>query len=113
MKAYLILENGMVFTGTRIGSPAESTGELVFTTGVVGYMETLSDPSYAGQIIMQTFPLIGNYGVITEDMQGDFANVSRLSGDQYSFGILGGDCQLIIAVKFSIQLISITNLIHN
>ena len=71
MKAYLILENGMVFTGTRIGSPAESTGELVFTTGVVGYMETLSDPSYAGQIIMQTFPLIGNYGVITEDMQGD------------------------------------------
>ena len=48
-----------------------------------------------------------------EDMQGDFANVSRLSGDQYSFGIPGGDCQLIIAVKFSIQLISITNLIHN
>lgn len=48
-----------------------------------------------------------------EDMQGNFANVSRLSGDQYSFGILGGDCQLIIAVKFSIQLVNITNLIHN
>ena len=71
MKAYLLLENGMVFEGTRIGSPDDSTGELVFTTGMVGYMETLSDPSYAGQIIMQTFPLIGNYGVMTEDLQGD------------------------------------------
>ncbi len=71
MKAYLVLENGMVFSGTRIGSPADSTGELVFTTGMVGYLETLSDPSYAGQIIMQTFPLIGNYGVITEDLEGE------------------------------------------
>lgn len=70
-KAYLVLSNGMVFQGQAIGAPGESVGELVFTTGMVGYMETLTDPSYAGQIIMQTFPLIGNYGVIPEDFEGD------------------------------------------
>ena len=61
----------MVFEGQAIGAVGESIGELVFTTGMVGYMETLTDPSYAGQIIMQTFPLIGNYGVIPEDFEGD------------------------------------------
>ena len=70
MDAYLVLENGKVFKGTRIGSLKDSLGELVFTTGMVGYLETLSDPSYAGQIIMQTFPLIGNYGVIPQDLEG-------------------------------------------
>ena len=69
-KAYLVLTNGMVFEGQRIGAAGESIGELVFTTGVEGYLETLTDPSYAGQIIMQTFPLIGNYGVIEEDFEG-------------------------------------------
>ena len=68
--AYLVLSNGMVFPGQAIGAPGESTGELVFTTGMVGYLETLTDPSYAGQIILQTFPLIGNYGVIEEDFEG-------------------------------------------
>ena len=70
-KAILVLSNGMVFEGQAIGAVGESIGELVFTTGMVGYMETLTDPSYAGQIIMQTFPLIGNYGVIPEDFEGD------------------------------------------
>ncbi|MBQ7064059.1 MAG: carbamoyl phosphate synthase small subunit [Firmicutes bacterium] len=69
-KAYLILENGQVFTGRLIGAGGTALGELVFTTGMEGYLETLSDPSYAGQIIMQTFPLIGNYGVIPEDFEG-------------------------------------------
>ncbi len=69
-KAYLILENGRVFAGRRIGAAGNTLGELVFTTGVVGYLETLTDPSYAGQIIVQTFPLIGNYGVIPEDFEG-------------------------------------------
>ena len=69
-KAYLVLSNGMVFEGQPIGAPGNSIGELVFTTGVEGYLETLTDPSYAGQIIMQTFPLIGNYGVIEEDFEG-------------------------------------------
>ena len=68
--AYLVLSNGAVFEGTRIGAPGDTIGELVFTTGVVGYLETLTDPSYAGQIVMQTFPLIGNYGVIEADFEG-------------------------------------------
>ena len=63
-KAYLVLNNGRVFEGTRIGAEGDGLGELVFTTGMTGYLETLTDPSYAGQIVMQTFPLIGNYGVI-------------------------------------------------
>ena len=69
-KAYLVLSNGMIFPGERIGAAGETVGELVFTTGVVGYLETLTDPSYAGQIITQTFPLIGNYGVIPSDFEG-------------------------------------------
>ncbi len=71
--AYLVLSNGAAFEGTRIGAPGDSVGELVFTTGVVGYLETLTDPSYAGQIVMQTFPLIGNYGVIEADFEGTSA----------------------------------------
>ncbi len=69
-KAYLVLNNGKVFEGTRIGAEGDGLGELVFTTGMTGYLETLTDPSYAGQIIMHTFPLIGNYGVIPEDFEG-------------------------------------------
>ena len=69
--AYLVLGNGSVFEGKRIGYQTSATiGELVFTTGMVGYLETLTDPSYAGQIVTQTFPLIGNYGVIPEDFEG-------------------------------------------
>ncbi|MBO5556606.1 MAG: carbamoyl phosphate synthase small subunit, partial [Oscillospiraceae bacterium] len=70
-KAYLVLSNGLAFEGQAIGADKESLGELVFTTGMVGYLETLTDPSYAGQIILQTFPLIGNYGVIEEDFEGE------------------------------------------
>lgn len=69
-KGYLVLGNGQCFEGTLIGDIKDSIGELVFTTGMVGYLETLTDPSYAGQIVMQTFPLIGNYGVIEEDFEG-------------------------------------------
>ena len=69
-KAYLVLNNGKIFEGTRIGAEGDGLGELVFTTGMTGYLETLTDPSYAGQIIMHTFPLIGNYGVIPEDFEG-------------------------------------------
>ena len=72
-KAYLVLGNGQVFPGWRMGAKGDSTGELVFTTGMVGYLETLTDPSYAGQIVLQTFPLIGNYGVITADFEGKSA----------------------------------------
>ena len=68
--AYLILANGEVFEGKRFGAPVDSIGELVFTTGMTGYTETITDPSYAWQIVVQTFPLIGNYGVISEDFEG-------------------------------------------
>ncbi len=67
--AYLVLSNGRVFQGTRFGADGSPTGELVFTTGMCGYIETLSDPSYYGQIVLQTFPLIGNYGFIPADME--------------------------------------------
>lgn len=67
--AYLILENGEVFTGYAFGAEKETTGEIVFTTAMTGYLETLTDPSYEGQIVLQTFPLIGNYGVICEDFE--------------------------------------------
>ena len=71
MKAYLILENGEVFCGESFGANTEQTGELVFATGMGGYIETLTDPSYYGQIVVQTFPLIGNYGMISEDAESD------------------------------------------
>ena len=68
-KAYITLENGKVFEGWSFGAERETVGELVFTTGMTGYLETLTDPSYYGQIVTQTFPLIGNYGVIPPDFE--------------------------------------------
>ena len=62
-KIYVTLENGKVFEGFSFGAEKEVIGELVFTTGMTGYIETLTDPSYYGQIVAHTFPLIGNYGV--------------------------------------------------
>lgn len=72
-KAYLVLSDGTVFEGKAFGADQECIGELVFTTGVVGYLETLTDPCYAGQIVTQTYPLIGNYGVIPGDIAGPAA----------------------------------------
>ena len=69
-RAYLVLADGTVYEGEGFGADCEAVGELVFTTGMEGYLETLTDPSYAGQIVMQTFPLIGNYGVIEADFEG-------------------------------------------
>ena len=69
-KGYLILQDGQVFEGVRFGAETDTVGELVFTTGMCGYVETLTDPSYAGQIVMQTYPLIGNYGIIRKDFEG-------------------------------------------
>ena len=68
-KVYLTLQNGRVFEGKRFGAKGDVVGELVFTTGMTGYIETLTDPSYYGQIVIQTFPLIGNYGVISKDRE--------------------------------------------
>jgi carbamoyl-phosphate synthase small subunit len=69
MKKQLILEDGTVFIGEGFGSDAESVGEVVFNTGMTGYQEILSDPSYCGQIVTLTYPLIGNYGINRDDFE--------------------------------------------
>lgn len=75
MKAQLILENGARFSGSLFGAQKDVVGEVVFTTGMTGYQETLTDPSFAGQIVTMTFPLIGNYGINLEDMEANRANL--------------------------------------
>jgi len=65
----LVLENGMIFYGRRLGAQKNVTAEIVFATGMNGYLETLTDPSYYGQAVVQTFPLIGNYGIIPADFE--------------------------------------------
>lgn len=67
----LVLENGMIFRGKRLGSRENVIAEIVFATGMNGYLETLTDPSYYGQAVVQTFPLIGNYGVIPADFESE------------------------------------------
>ena len=69
-KRYLVLSDGSVYEGEAFGADVQNIGELVFTTGMCGYIETLTDPSYYGQIVLQTFPLIGNYGIIPSDFEG-------------------------------------------
>ena len=69
MKAFLILEDGNVFEGTSIGSAREVISEIVFNTSMTGYLEVLTDPSYAGQAVVMTYPLIGNYGICHADME--------------------------------------------
>ena len=71
MQADLILANGMVFKGRSLGCQGTTVGEVVFATGMVGFEETLTDPSYYGQIITQTYPLIGNYGMNRQDQESD------------------------------------------
>ena len=75
-KAYLHLQNGKVFEGLAFGAEAESDGELIFTTGMVGCIETLTDPCHHGQIAVFTFPLIGNYGIIESDFLSDKCHMS-------------------------------------
>jgi len=70
-EARLILEDGSVFEGEAFGAARPSAGEVVFNTGMVGYPESLSDPSYRGQILVMTFPLVGNYGVPSDERDGD------------------------------------------
>lgn len=78
MKGKLILENGMVFNGTVFGEIRETVGELVFNTGMTGYQELLTDPSYYGQMVVMTYPMIGNYGVNLEDMESDKIHLRAL-----------------------------------
>ena len=71
MKAYLILEDGSVYDGENIGALREAVSEIVFNTSMTGYLEVMTDPSYAGQAVVMTYPLIGNYGICYEDMESD------------------------------------------
>ncbi len=76
MKAQLILENGVRFTGEMFGACKDITGEIVFTTNMTGYQETLTDPSYCGQIVVMTFPLIGNYGINLDDGEAEHPHLN-------------------------------------
>jgi carbamoyl-phosphate synthase small subunit len=69
MKAIFLLEDGTVFEGEGFGVRAEAFGEVVFNTSITGYQEIITDPSYKGQIVTMTYPLIGNYGVNEEDIE--------------------------------------------
>lgn len=71
MKAFLILADGTVFEGTHIGADKEVISEIVFNTSMAGYLEVLTDPSYAGQAVCMTYPLIGNYGICKDDMESE------------------------------------------
>jgi len=71
MKAYLILEDGSVYDGENVGALREAVSEIVFNTSMTGYLEVMTDPSYAGQAVVMTYPLIGNYGICHEDMESD------------------------------------------
>ena len=68
-KAVLVLEDGLTFEGISLGSEGETIGEIVFNTCMTGYQEVLTDPSYNGQIVTMTYPLIGNYGINGEDVE--------------------------------------------
>jgi carbamoyl-phosphate synthase small subunit len=86
--AILALADGSVFEGTAFGATGQTTGEVVFNTGMTGYQEILTDPSYAGQIVMLTYPLIGNYGINREDIESRLVQVAgfvvRELADVYS-----------------------------
>ena len=78
MKGYLVLENGEIFEGERIGYDKDTCLEVVFNTSMTGYLKVFTDPSYASQGVVMTYPLIGNYGVIPEDTESEKVWVSAI-----------------------------------
>jgi carbamoyl-phosphate synthase small subunit len=76
LKRFLLLSDGSIFEGKALGASGETVGEVVFNTGMTGYQEILTDPSYAGQIVMMTYPMIGNYGINDDDFESDRIQVS-------------------------------------
>lgn len=84
MQAYLVLEDGTIFKGRSFGSEGETLGEVVFNTSMSGYQEIITDPSYRGQIVAMTYPLIGNYGVNHEDMESRKPFLEGFAVKEYS-----------------------------
>ena len=76
MKAVLVLEDGFTLEGTSFTGTFETGGEVIFTTGMTGYQEVLTDPSYYGQMICMTYPLVGNYGITKEDYESERIHAS-------------------------------------
>ena len=75
MKAFVALEDGTVFEGAGFGLEGEKEGEIVFNTSITGYQEIMTDPSYKGQIVTMTYPLIGNYGINRDDVESEAPKV--------------------------------------
>lgn len=84
MKAILALEDGTIYCGTAFGATGEKTGEVIFNTSMTGYQEVLTDPSYVGQIVVMTYPLIGNYGVNDEDIESERVQVEGFVVREYT-----------------------------
>jgi carbamoyl-phosphate synthase small subunit len=84
MQAILVLEDGRVFKGRSFGASAEASGEVVFNTSMAGYQEIITDPSYKGQIVTMTYPLIGNYGINREDVESDRPHLEGFVVKEYS-----------------------------
>ena len=82
-KAILALEDGTIFSGWSFGAEGEKSGEVVFNTSLTGYQEILTDPSYKGQIVTMTYPLIGNYGVNNEDVESDKVHVKGFVAKEF------------------------------
>ncbi len=89
--AHLVLADGSVFSGEAFGAEGDGAGEVVFHTGMTGYQEILTDPSYAGQIITFTFPHIGNVGANSEDFAGLLDDFAKVKGNVLQFEIPGFD----------------------
>ncbi|MEQ8766124.1 MAG: glutamine-hydrolyzing carbamoyl-phosphate synthase small subunit [Planctomycetota bacterium] len=83
-KAMLVLEDGTLFEGRSLGAVGERRGEVVFNTSMTGYQEILTDPSYKGQFVTMTYPLIGNYGINPEDMEADEVHLEGLIAREFS-----------------------------
>ena len=88
MQAYLILANGRILKGKSLGCQGTTVGEVVFATGMVGFEETLTDPSYYGQIITQTYPLIGNYGMADEDYETKTPTIGGMIVREYNLSLI-------------------------
>ena len=80
----IVFENGREFFGTGFGADCEKISEVVFNTSMVGYQEILSDPSYYGQMVVMTYPLIGNYGITDEDFETKSPNMGGFIVGEYN-----------------------------